>query len=126
MEVVFDYQLVEGLLHSERNVLRTLVLEREVKEAYRPVGIAIVDRHQILLELLHRLGQEFGSGLVPLRFPLCRLVVLCQAVVQLEIADELESWKEMRLVEVGGGELSLEHFHDDHPLFFPQSLDLFD
>ena len=56
MEVVIDYESVKSLLHTERHVLRTLILESEVIEADRPARVTIVDRHQILLELLHRLG----------------------------------------------------------------------
>ena len=40
--------------------------------------------------------------MVRLGLPLRHLVVLGQTVVQLEIANELQPWKEVAVVEVGG------------------------
>ena len=57
-----------------------------------------------------------------LRMLLRHLVVLCQTVVQLEVADESQPRKEVGMVEVGSRQLSLEHFHDDNSLLFSQSL----
>ena len=126
VEVILYDKRVKSLLHTEGHVLRTLVLESEVKEADRPTRVTIINCHQILLELFHSLGQKPCCSMMPLRMLLCHLVVLCQAVVQLEVADEFQSREEMSMVEIGSLQLSLQHFHDDDPLLFPQPLNFFD
>ena len=64
--------------------------------------------------------------MMPLGMLLRHLIVLRQTVVQLKVADELQPWEEVRVVEVGGLELALEHFHDDDSLLLPESFDLLD
>ena len=64
--------------------------------------------------------------MVLFRMLLCHLVVLGQSVVQLEVANEFQSREEMSMVEIGSLQLSLQHFHYDDPLLFPQPLNFFD
>lgn len=76
VEVILDNECVERLLNTECHVLWTLVLESEVEEADRPTWITVIDRHQVLLELFHSLGQKPSCSMMMLRMLLRHLVVL--------------------------------------------------
>ena len=89
IEVIVYYVLIEGFFEAIGNKRWTSVFEGEVIQADWPAGIAVVNVHQVLLELLHGLGKQSCRCLVLLRFVRGALVILGQAVVQLKIADEL-------------------------------------
>ena len=97
MEVVIYYEFIQVFLPSIRHKFRTPILECEIIQTDRPSWITVINIHQILFELFHGLGQQCCCSFMFFRLFFGSLVIFSQAIVQLEIADEFESGKQMFL-----------------------------
>ena len=81
MEIVFNDIFIKIFLDPISNVFWTSIFECKVIQADGPTRITIINVHQILLELLHGLGQQGSSCFVFLRLFFCALVVFSQTIV---------------------------------------------
>lgn len=89
--VVVNDKFIKFLLHAHRHELGASVLVSEVVEAKGPRWVTVKDRHEILLELLQSCQGTFSFPLFVIASLLDMLVELRQAMIKLEVADELKT-----------------------------------